>query len=246
MSEREGSQRERRARRLGRRAAPPEAGMGLGPAALPEERTLSEREERRPSGRGRWVVAFAAALLAIAGCTDGARAPTPTAELSARAEVGPGCPPPLGPQSTAPSALPDLELGCLGPPAGAAPAVPLRRLTGRPAVINLWASWCAPCREELPAFARLHEDTGSRLQVIGVASRDRPGAAMSYAADAGLPFVSLVDESGDLGRALRRPALPVTVLLAADGAVVEVYQGAPLTDATLRKLVRDELGVDVR
>jgi len=113
-------------------------------------------------------------------------------------------------------------------------------------VINLWASWCAPCRDELPAFARLHEAAGSRLQVIGVASRDRPGAAMSYAADAGLPFLSLVDEPGDLGRALRRPALPVTVLLAADGAVVEVYQGAPLTDATLQKLVRDELGVDVR
>lgn len=197
----------------------------------------------------RAVAAAAAMLVSTAGCMGGdpepAASATPAAG-SARAAVGPGCPGPLGPQATAPTPLPDLELGCLGPPAGAAPVVPLRRLTGKPTVLNLWASWCTPCRQELPAFARLHEDAGGKLRVLGVASRDRPGAAVSYAMDSGLPFPSLVDESGDLGRGLRRAALPVTVLVGADGAVVDVYQGPPLTDTTLRALVRDELGVDVR
>jgi thiol-disulfide isomerase/thioredoxin len=112
-------------------------------------------------------------------------------------------------------------------------------------VLNLWASWCPPCREELPAFARLHRDGVGKVRVIGVASQDRPGTALTYAADQDLPFGSLDDSDGRLARALRRPGLPVTVFLAADGAVAGVYQGPPLTDSTLRKLVRDDLGVDV-
>jgi cytochrome c biogenesis protein CcmG/thiol:disulfide interchange protein DsbE len=201
------------------------------------------------SGRHGPLLRVAAALIAlgaVAGCTgdDAAPAASSPPQGKARAVLLPGCPP-LGPQSTAPTALPDLELPCLGVAGGPGPALPLRRLTGRPTVVNLWASWCAPCREELPAFARLARDAGSRLRVVGVASQDREGAAAEYAADSGLPFPSLFDADGELGRGLRRPALPVTVFVGADGAVAEIYQGAALTDTTLRALVRQELGVDV-
>ena len=92
---------------------------------------------------------------------------------------------------------------------GTAP-VPLRRLTGTPTVLNLWASWCAPCRQELPALARLHRDGAGQVRVVGVASQDRAGAAVAYAADGQLPFASLEDPDGGLRRALRRPGLPVT------------------------------------
>jgi thiol-disulfide isomerase/thioredoxin len=149
-----------------------------------------------------------------------------------------------GRPTTAASALPDLSLSCLGAADGAA-AVPLRRLTGRPMVINLWASWCGPCRAELPALARLSKDAGARLRVLGVASLDVPGNSLSFAADNALPFPSLQDIDGDLGRDLRKRGLPVTVLVKADGSVADVYQGQPLTDATLRALVRDMLGIDV-
>lgn len=183
-------------------------------------------------------------LAALVGCSNLDPAPSEQRALSGQAGGTLPCPPP-GPLSTSTSALPDLVLPCLGTDPGAGLPVPLRRLTGRPVVLNLWASWCRPCREELPAFAALDRAAGARLRVLGVASQDRPEAAVAYAADAGLPFPSLLDESGDLGRALRRPALPVTVLIAADGSVAKVYQGPPLTGATLRTLVRDELGVDV-
>ena len=182
------------------------------------------------------------AVLAVAGCTDDA--PTPTAQGEARAVVGADCPA-LGRQSTATTTLPDLELPCLGGAGGSAPPLPLRRLTGTPTVLNLWASWCPPCREELPAFARLHRDGAGRVRVIGVASQDRPGTALAYAADEDLPFGSLDDSDGRLARALHRPGLPVTVFLTADGTVAGVYQGPPLTDSTLRRLVREKLGVDV-
>ena len=195
-------------------------------------------------GRGGRRAAALLAVLAVTGCAGDDPAPAPPAQGEARAVVSAGCPA-LGRQSTAATALPDLELPCLGGAGGSAPPLPLRRLTGTPTVLNLWASWCPPCRQELPAFARLHRDGAGKVRVIGVASQDRPGAALAYAADEDLPFGSLDDSDGRLARALHRPGLPVTVFLAADGAVAGLYQGPPLTDGTLRSLVRDKLGVDV-
>lgn len=188
----------------------------------------------------RLLAVLGAAALLAAGCTDGdpPRTATPPAASGATADL-PACPEP-GTPATVPAALPDLELTCLG----GGGTVSLRRLTGTPTVLNVWATWCGPCREELPAFGRLQADAGTRLRVVGVA-QDAPGRSAEYAADNALPFPSVQDETGDLSRALRRRGLPLTVLVGADGTVLETYQGRPLTDATLRALVRDTLGVDV-
>ena len=186
------------------------------------------------------VVLAVLALVVLAGCTSDP-APSHATPPAGQAFVLPGCPA-AAVQSTSASALPDLQLPCLG---GSSGEVPLRRLTGRPTVLNLWASWCAPCKEELPAFSRLSTAARGKLQVVGVASRDVPGRSAEYAGQTGMTFPSLQDESGDLLRGLRRTGLPATVLLTADGSVADVYQGRPLTDATLRALVKDKLGVDV-
>ena len=178
----------------------------------------------------------------VAGCTSSDDTPSHATPPSLRAYVLPGCQTSTGPQSTSPTALPDLELPCLG---GGSAETPLRRLTGRPTVLNLWASWCPPCKEELPAFARLSTAARGKVQVVGVATKDIPGRSVEYAGQTGLPFPSLQDEPGSLLRSLRRVGLPVTVLLTADGSVADVYQGQPLTDSTLRALVKDKLGVDV-
>ena len=185
-----------------------------------------------------WAVVAIAVL--AAAC---ARASPATPSSSAGTEpVLAACPAPGAPATA--DALPDLSLPCLGAAEGAA-TVPLRRLTGRPMVVNLWASWCGPCREELPALARLSRTAGDRLRVVGVASLDVPANSVSFAADNRLPFPSLQDRDGDLERGLRRNGLPVTVLVRPGGTVAYVYQGAPLTDTTLRELVRDKLGVHV-
>jgi cytochrome c biogenesis protein CcmG, thiol:disulfide interchange protein DsbE len=189
------------------------------------------------------LLGAAVALAVLAGCTS-TSAPGPSAPAGSGPSAAlPSCPAP-GAHAAAGNALPDLSLPCLGA-AGSAATVPLRRLTGRPMVVNLWASWCGPCRAELPALARLARTAGQRLRVVGVASLDVPANSVAYASDNRLPFPSLQDRDGDLERGLRRNGLPVTVLVRTGGTIAYVYQGAPLTDVTLRQLVRDKLGVHV-
>ena len=194
------------------------------------------------AARRRWIAVAAAVAALTAACSTGGGATEPrVARPTAAVPALPACPPPAAAAAQdGGRRLPDLTLPCLGP----GDAVPLRRLTGSPLVVNLWASWCAPCREELPAFARLHRAAGGRVRVIGVASQDRVAAARAYAGD-NVPFPSVLDEDGDVARALGRRGLPLTVFLSPDGRIVDLYQGAPLTDATLRRLVRERLGVDV-
>jgi thiol-disulfide isomerase/thioredoxin len=114
-------------------------------------------------------------------------------------------------------------------------------------VVNLWASWCDPCRKELPAFERLAQRTAGRLTVLGVVTKDSRSAAASLAEDLGVTFPAVFDADGKLSvelvtRGLATSALPVT-LFVKDGAVAYAYQGAALDQATLDKLVADKLGV---
>jgi len=189
--------------------------------------------------RAVWAVVAIAVL--AAACTANATPAAPSSSAGTEPALA-ACPSPGAPAAA--DALPDLSLPCLGAAQGTA-TVPLRRLTGRPTVVNLWASWCGPCREELPALARLSRTAGDRLRVVGVASLDVPANSISFASDSRLPFPSLQDRDGDLERGLRRNGLPITVLVRADGTVAYVYQGAPLSDTTLRELVQDKLGVHV-
>jgi thiol-disulfide isomerase/thioredoxin len=192
----------------------------------------------------RWAALAGLALLPLAACTsspadDGGAGHHAGAPTQAVGRAVP-CPVATG-NATGQPRLPELTLPCLG----GGDAVPLRGLTGTPTVLNLWASWCAPCRTELPAFQQLSAAAGGALRVFGVDSEDREGSARTFATVAGIRFASAFDEDGKLHRALGKAALPVTVLVAADGRVAQVYSGAPLTYDSLRRLVRDALGVTV-
>jgi thiol-disulfide isomerase/thioredoxin len=146
-----------------------------------------------------------------------------------------------GAQATAgaPADLPDLVLPCFS---GGNP-VRLADLRG-PAVINLWASWCDPCREELPAMQRLADRTAGRLHVVGVDTGDALDAAASFGMDKGVTLPTLYDRDRKLASALGRAALPVTVFVGADGKRY-VYDRLPPDDAQLAELVRDHAGVTV-
>jgi cytochrome c biogenesis protein CcmG/thiol:disulfide interchange protein DsbE len=135
--------------------------------------------------------------------------------------------------------LPDLALPCF---TGGRP-VRLADLRG-PAVINLWASWCAPCRTELPAMQRLAGATAGRLRVVGVDTGDSRAAAASFGADAGVTLPILYDRDKTLINTLGRSALPVTIFL--DGAGRTYVYDRPAPDkAGLARLVHEHTGVTV-
>ncbi len=138
-----------------------------------------------------------------------------------------------------PADLPDVVLPCF---TGGSP-VSLTALRG-PAVINLWASSCEPCREELPLLQELADRTAGRLHVVGVDTYDDRAAAASFAADKGVTFPTLFDPGRKLLTALRKIALPVTVFVGADGTQF-VYTGKALDKPTLGGLVREHTGVTV-
>lgn len=136
--------------------------------------------------------------------------------------------------------LPELALPCLG----GGPDVTLSSLRGTPLVLNLWASWCGPCRDELPFFQRLHERAGRRLAVLGVDIDDRePGRALALAIDTGVTYPLLADPDALLRAPLRVMALPQTVLVAGDGRVVAVERNVMSSYDQLLALVQQHLGV---
>ncbi|WP_018352229.1 TlpA disulfide reductase family protein [Longispora albida] len=108
-----------------------------------------------------------------------------------------------------------------------------------PAVVNLWASWCAPCRQELPAFQRLADQ--GKVKVIGVVTLDDRSRALSTAKDLGVTFPALYDPEGKVHKSTGKSFLPITLFVDRDGKTVHTYTGAALDDATLAKLVEEKL-----
>jgi thiol-disulfide isomerase/thioredoxin len=105
---------------------------------------------------------------------------------------------------------------------------------GAPLVINVWASWCSPCRQEIPLLAR-----AARLgvRVLGIDERDSVDRARSFAADRHASYPSLSDPRGRLLGSLHplpQTGIPSTLVVAPDGTVAARVIG-PLTSATLRR-----------
>ena len=98
---------------------------------------------------------------------------------------------------------------------------------GRPAVVNFWATWCAPCREEMPSLAGLHEAMGDEVAVVLVATgRNDPEAAAAFLEETGAgDLIDLRDPQGLLGRGVGVRGLPTTLVLDAQGREVARLQG---------------------
>lgn len=118
--------------------------------------------------------------------------------------------------------LPPVVLYCLGP----GPAVDITTLTGQATVINFWASWCDPCREEMPMLASVADDAGREVRFVGVNTKDDPQDAAEFLDDTGVRFEQLYDPDAELLRQLRTvQGLPITLVLDAAGVVVLKHIG---------------------
>lgn len=148
---------------------------------------------------------------------------------------------PCAPGAAEPAAdgLPALTLPCLG----GGPDVELARLEG-PLVLNLWAQWCAPCREELPIYQEFSKRHGDRVAVWGVNWNDtQPDLAIELLAETGATYPQVVDLDLELGSSLRVRGLPMLVLVDDEGAV-QYAQGLEITSlGQLEGLVEEHLGM---
>ncbi|HEX6249306.1 MAG TPA: TlpA disulfide reductase family protein [Nocardioidaceae bacterium] len=151
------------------------------------------------------------------------------------------CPTPSGPPPRASEPLPDVTLACLG----GGPEVDLTTLRG-PMVINLWAQWCPPCREELPFYQRLHEEAGGQVAVLGVDYQDtRPDWALDLLAETGVTYPSVADPAGKLRVPFRVRGLPGIVFVDEQGEVRGVDYVVIESYEQLTDLVEKRLGVAV-
>ena len=104
-------------------------------------------------------------------------------------------------------------------------------LAGRPTLINVWASWCAPCREEIPVLAQYASEPGS-IRVVGINVQDSPTSALSLLTDLGVHYPSYGD-ADVVARALSAPpVLPLSYLVAADGSVRRITSTMVFRDVT--------------
>ena len=134
--------------------------------------------------------------------------------------------------------LPEVSQAC---PGGG--TLDLGRAPGAPTVVNLWASWCTPCRDELPLVQEFADVAAGRVGVVGVISKDGVPQADSFATDAGVTFPSAYDRDGRLMDELGVNVLPFTYLVDADGALVFTKVGSIASVDELRALVAEHLGV---
>jgi cytochrome c biogenesis protein CcmG/thiol:disulfide interchange protein DsbE len=123
------------------------------------------------------------------------------------------------------------------------PRATLAELRGKPALLNFWASWCEPCREEAPELERLARGLHGSAALVGIDYTDRTDSARSFIRRYGWTFPVLADPDGVYGAHFGFSGLPTTAVLDSHGDVVELLRG-PQTAADLRQALHAASAVD--
>ncbi len=180
--------------------------------------------------RYRWIVGIG--LVAVIGIAWIGWSRSGTLELPVREAPQPGY------------RAPDFSLPALGEE-----ILTLSQLRGQAVVLNFWATWCPPCRAEMPAFQRLYAryaDRGLTVIAINAAFSDTPEAVADFRQHYGLTFPILLDASGEVNRSYRITALPTTFFIDPQGMIREVVVGGPMSEAAIEARVRTLLSEAAR
>jgi thiol-disulfide isomerase/thioredoxin len=112
-------------------------------------------------------------------------------------------------------------------------------LAGKPLVINVWGSTCGPCKKELPDFAAVHAIYGDEVRFVGIDYLPPSDREEAFARDKGVQYELLYDATGDFINTMGISAFPVTLIVTADGTIVQ--QTGQLDEAKLTTLIQENL-----
>lgn len=110
----------------------------------------------------------------------------------------------------------------------------LSDLRGQVVILNFWATWCGPCRAEMPALAEIQTQYASRgVIVIGVNQREDAGSVRAYLDSIGVDFPIALDPTGESNRQYRVLGLPTTYLVDRQGVIRDAVFGGPMARALI-------------
>ena len=104
--------------------------------------------------------------------------------------------------------------------------VKLSDYLGKPIVLNFWASWCGPCKSEMPAFQKAYEEFGDQVQFVMVNVGETTDEAEAFLAATDYTFPVLFDVNGQAAYAYQLSAIPASFFIGADGKLVYSHVGA--------------------
>jgi peroxiredoxin/outer membrane lipoprotein-sorting protein len=119
----------------------------------------------------------------------------------------------------------------------------LSDLKGKVLLLDFWATWCPPCREELPIIEKLHKEfSGKGLVVLGINDENK-ATVQQFVKQQKLTFTNLLDSGGAVARAYKVTAIPRVILIDKDGKIVKDITGySPENEKILRELITKLLG----
>jgi cytochrome c biogenesis protein CcmG/thiol:disulfide interchange protein DsbE len=119
----------------------------------------------------------------------------------------------------------------------------IRDLRGYPVVVNLWASWCTPCRAEFPIFQTTAVDYGRRVGFLGVLIQDKRPSAERFLREFPLTYPSIDDPGRDVFDDLKAAGVPSTAFFDRQGKLAFLHQGVYRREQDLHQDIRQYLGV---
>lgn len=122
--------------------------------------------------------------------------------------------------------------------------VSLSELRGQAVLVNLWATWCPPCRAEMPAIQKLYDeykDQGFMVLAVNMTYQDNPQSVLPFTRENNLTFPILLEETGEMARKYELRSLPSSFFVNRDGIIQEVVIGGPMSEALLRTRIESIL-----
>ena len=116
----------------------------------------------------------------------------------------------------------------------------LADLRGQAILVNLWATWCPPCREEMQSIETIYQayrDEGFTVLAVNMTYQDNPERVLPFVQEQDLTFPILLDITGEMAHTYQMRSLPSSYFIRRDGTIDQVVIGGPMSEALLRARV---------